>query len=197
MVVQIPLSLVVVASNRSSYFGWDVDPFPPLSELTLWTNDLQGRPYPLSKIGNLILDRQVGTVIGICHADTSFGPGALETFAEAALDGSVVGIVGVDLQRVYHWSKDNPGQVSTLDSCSVFFRRDLGLRFDEQTFDGLHCHVEDLCLQAQAKRIPVIVPAAQASHIGQSTDNPQWQGDYAKYRARLAMKWRGVRFETT
>ena len=139
-------------------------------------------------------------VIGLCHADCSFGPGALESFAVCAAAGNVCGIVGIDLDRNYRWSNGGergPGPVSTLDSCCVFLRADLGLRFDEVTFDGLHCHVEDLCLQAHARGIPVVVPAASASHVGESTFNPEWQAEYRVYRERLARKWEGTRFETT
>ena len=45
----------------------------------------------------------------------------------------------------------------------MFFRRDSGLWFDAVNFDGFHMHVEDLCMQAHAKGIPVLVPPASAS----------------------------------
>jgi hypothetical protein len=193
-----PLRLIVVSATAEGLDWSRIDPdgFCNDGLFQIWNRKKQS----MASLGNqsvIAVDRMHRTVIGLCHADVSFGPGALQLFTSAAMDGNVVGIVGVDLQRTYRWSKDNPGPVSTLDSCSVFFRRDLGLRFDEQTFDGFHCHVEDLCLQAQARGIPILVPPAQAWHVGQSTNNPAWQADYAKYRARLAMKWRGVRFETT
>jgi hypothetical protein len=152
------------------------------------------------------------TIFGLCHADVILRPGALDAFYDCAADGNVCGIVGRDLGGRYRWCGEhedgkrglalgNPGPVSTLDSCSVFFRTNLGLRFDEKTFDGFHCHVEDLCLQAQAKGIPVVVPAANASHplVTRHTgeDRKRWEADYRKYRQRLAEKWAGVRFETT
>lgn len=190
----IPLHLVIVSATDGELEGWNRTVTVPV---TLMSNPSR---RSLASIGNECIEALTypyPIVIGLCHADTDFYDGALSSLTAAAMEGAVAGIVGIDLQRIYRWSKNNPGPVSTLDSCSVFFRRDLGLRFDEETFDGLHCHVEDLCLQAQARRIPVIVPAAHASHVGQSTDNPQWQNDYRVYRKRLAEKWRGVRFETT
>jgi hypothetical protein len=153
---------------------------------------------PLATIGNRFLDSaKWAAVIGLCHADTSFGPGAIESFAGTAHAGAIAGIVGIDSDRVYRWSKDNPGQVSTLDSCAVFLRRDLGLRFDETVFDGMHCHVEDLCLQASRAGIPVIVPPAEADHVGARTLIAEWQSDYRLYRDKLSEKWAGVEFETT
>jgi len=150
-------------------------------------------------IGNRHIQASESPVFGLCHADCSFGPGALAEFTRVALEGQVCGIVGIDRHRNYRWAKDvnEITPISTLDSCSVFFRRDSGLRFDDAIFDGLHCHVEDLCLQAQAKGITVSVPKAQASHAGQSTFNPAWRAEYEIYRTRLAEKWHGVRFETT
>jgi metal-sulfur cluster biosynthetic enzyme len=78
----------------------------------------------------------------------------------------------------------------------VFFRRDIGLRFDESTFTSFHCHVEDLCMQAKQRGMPVIVPFADATHASEMP-SPAWRADYMTYRARLASKWRGFRFVTT
>jgi hypothetical protein len=173
---------------------------------------------PLSIIGN---GRLLGSkpIFGLCHADTYFGPGALDAFAACAGEGNVCGVVGMnpDLKEDSPgrnpgatkamprwgevWSNQNPGPVSTLDSASVFFRRDSGLQFDSVNFDGMHLHVEDLCLQAsQLKAMPVVVPAAHASHIG----NPQlqdwadwWHADYRRYYQRFKEKWQGVKYGTT
>jgi hypothetical protein len=89
-----------------------------------------------------------------------------------------------------------PGEVSTLDGMAVFFRRDLGLRFDEETFTGYHCHVEDLCLQAHSRGIPVTVPAADAHHRNH-IQSQAFLADYRRYRAKLAAKWAGTEFRTT
>jgi hypothetical protein len=164
----------------------------------------------LASIGNRFLDAAWTPVFGLLHADVHLGSGALEIFTAVALQGFVTGIVGIDLDRHYRWChgkelqvlpngaiEDVPGPVSTLDSCAVFFRRESGLRFDERLFDGFHCHVEDLCLQAQARGIPVMVPPAEATHAALSTLDLDWQAQYKVYRRRLDLKWRGVKFETT
>jgi hypothetical protein len=162
----------------------------------------------LAAIGNRFLDAAATPVFGLLHADVYLGAGALETFTAMAANGFVTGIVGIDLDRHYRWChntelqvqsdgaiEDVPGPVSTLDSCSVFFRRDSGLRFDEQTFDGFHCHVEDLCLEAHARGIPVVVPPAEATHSGLSTFDSSWQAQNRIYRQRLKRKWSGVPFQ--
>lgn len=163
----------------------------------------------LATIGNRYLVDGIQPVLGLCHADCSFGFNSLVFFYKCAMAGNVCGIAGRDMGKGNRWCCNKvdtpglivaslrPGPVSTLDSNSVFFRRDLGLRFDEATFDGFHCHVEDLCLKAHAKGIPVVVPAADANHLGESTLDPEWQKQYWIYRERLAMKWKGTTFETT
>jgi len=165
----------------------------------------------LAAIANTLIDSMEGLpdrVVGFLHADTYLAPGAFQAFKDCSLNGSVCGIVGRDPGKGNRWSKNlidvpglvwslRPGPVSTLDACSIFFRRDLGLRFDSETFDGLHCWVEDLCLQAQAKGIRVEVPFADADHRGDSTFQPAWQAEYLMYRTRLGQKWAGTAFETT
>jgi GT2 family glycosyltransferase len=201
------LTLVVVGKDRG-----DIELFQqPEGRHRLWLVANAGRE-PLSKVANRHLDECKTEVLGLCHADTVFGPGAIEAFTALALEGSVCGIVGVDLaghyrcsyndQRDDWWRREGsivvagPGPVSTLDSMAVFFRKDLGLRFDEQTFDSFHCHVEDLCLQAHARGIPVTVPAADACHRNHK-QSQEWLAGYRVYRARLAEKWKGTEFRTT
>jgi hypothetical protein len=87
--------------------------------------------------------------------------------------------------------------VSTLDSSCIFFRTDLGLRFDAATFDGFHCHGEDICLQAQSRGIPVFVPAANAWHACADTNGPDWGKERDVYYRRLKAKWPGLDFVTT
>lgn len=157
----------------------------------------------LGKLANrhILLAKQEGaSVFGVCHADCTFGPGAFDAFERSAMQGYIAGIVGRDLQGRYHWSNgqaNGPGIVSTLDGSCCFFRIDSALRFDEATFDSHHCCVEDLCLQAAAKGIGSIVPAAVASHRGESTQSPRWQAAYWHYRAKLERKYSGVKFMTT
>ncbi len=200
------LTLVYIAKNQAGLDAFDLTHTAGV-EVIGWANDAG---LALSRIGNEMLDRCKSPVFGLCHADAVFGPGALDAFEVEAMRGAVCGIVGVDLAGVYHcsynsdrdrWWKGSqrigePGEISTLDGMAVFFRRDLGLCFDAETFDGFHCHVEDLCLQAHSRGIPVTVPAADAHHRNH-TQIPAFLADYRRYRAKLAEKWAGAEFQTT
>ena len=212
------LTLVVVGYDEQNMRRFDLS-HVNASEVVLVINY---RQLPLSDIGNWFLGLRAlpatGGIFGMCHADTTFGPGALDVLADTAGKGAVCGIVGMNPllkegdpganpggaanQRWGEvWSNQNPGPVDTLDSASVFFRRDSGLRFDSINFDGMHCHVEDLCLQAsQMKGMPILVPPCEASHGGNPNFqdwNDSWHADYRVYAERLRKKWAGVRFGTT
>jgi hypothetical protein len=200
----IDLTLVVVGKDDA-----DATSFP-MPDCIEWCNQTEGGTHilvfgnncgtPLSVLANRELNRYESEVFGLCHADVVFGRGALEAFIVEAMRGAVCGIVGADLtgalQCCYTAGRAVPSDVSTLDGMAVFFRADLGLSFDEQTFDGFHCHVEDLCLQAHARGIPVTVPAADAHHRNH-TQSQAWLADYQMYRKRLAEKWKDTVFRTT
>lgn len=183
------------------------------------------RGRSLASIANEHLDASNQSVFGLCHADMVFCPGSLEAFYECAKTGAVCGACGRSFSHrdpdvgpgdsSYVWSKDwgrptarqlaagyplnpkGPAQVSTLDSSCIFFRHDLGLRFDEATFDGFHCHGEDICLQAQSRGIPVLVPAAGAWHACPDVNGPDWGKERDVYYRRLKDKWPQLEFVTT
>lgn len=210
-----PLTLVYIAKDQAGLDAFDLT-HTAGAEVVGYANDAE---LALSRIGNEMLAcsgwMTAGSpVFGFCHADAVFGPGALDAFVAEAMRGAVCGIVGIDLAGLYRCSFESrrdswwqgegagriltggPGEVSTLDGMAVFFRRDLGLRFDEETFTGYHCHVEDLCLQAHSRGIPVTVPAADAHHRNH-IQSQAFLADYRRYRAKLAAKWAGTEFRTT
>ena len=155
-----------------------------------------GRRYGATAvIANPFLDAATEDVVAIVHADTTFEPGAVGVFAAAAIDNnSLTGIVGRNKPMPgaptmgYTWCAGGGGYVSTLDSCSAFFRRTLGLRFDGSTFDDFHCVIEDLCLQARAMGVRALVPHAKASHVGTATE-PTWNDRFWRYRQKLLDKY--------
>ena len=197
------LTLVVVAKDEQSMRGFDqthVNAAHTVLVINYWQQ-------PLSKLANYWLATSPN-VFGLCHADALFGPGALDIFAETAGEGAVCGMVGRCADPATHvWSvhkanlQDHPnfkeGPISTLDSVSVFFRRDSGLRFDTVNFDGFHMHVEDLCMQAHAKGIRVVVPPASASTSCSTPFAGKWATDCLTYRDRLREKWKGMVIATT
>ena len=113
--------------------------------------------------------------------------------------GAIAGIVGRNLEGVYVWCRDvqEPTVVNTLDSCSVFIPRAAGIRFDEETFGGFHCCVEDICLTAQKAGMRVLVAPGPGDHTGTMWPQQQWMHDYWAAAERLARKWTGTVYSTT
>ena len=152
-------------------------------------------------VANKFISERKEDVVGIIHCDTTFAAGALRELAIASLrdGGQITGMVGRALTGAYVWSRDGGGIISTLDCCSIFFPRAIGLRFDEKTFDDFHCMVEDICLQGAVAGVRAFVPrTGLADHHGWGVYNdPKWLGNHAKYRRLLAAKWPGRRFITT
>lgn len=201
IVVVVQLTLVAIGKNEAAFGVFDRTHIGD-TELILVAN-IKGES--LSSIANRYLLKS-RDVFGLCHNNTWFGPGSLEIFTRTAMEGKVCGVVGRILenrsrwQDEYHWCQAGSAKVSTLDGCAVFFPVRSGLRFDEKTFDGFHCHVPDLCLQAQKIGMEVVVPEADASHKDSdhtSTESTAWQRDYWRYVALLEKKWKGTRFKVT
>ncbi len=216
------LTLVVIAKNNEDMGAFkDTNP-----NLAGYDGVVNRRRRSLASIANGHLDTSNQAVFGLCHADMVFKDGSLQAFYDCAMTGAVCGACGRSFRyqdawkwaggdSSYVWSKDwgrptvrqldagypanpnGPCPVSTLDSSCIFFRRDLGIRFDEATFDGFHCHGEDICLQAQARGIPVLVPAADAWHACPDVNGPNWGKERDVYYRKLKAKWPQREFTTT
>ena len=134
------------------------------------------------------------------HPDVTFAPdfvsrvaAAVSWLDERRASWGALGIVGRAWDGAYVWCYDvaEPKEVSTLDSCALVTRTDLGIDFDAERFDGLHLFVEDYCLQCHAAGLGVWVIPATAGHESStfSTEGSRW-GRYDRYRRRLERKWR-------
>lgn len=195
------LSLVVIGSSQQKLRAFQQQHLE-VDELILIDNKT-GVFGGYGKIGNHWIDRISGDVFGIVHADTILGEGMCPTLVKTAMRGVIAGIVGKadDKSEVWSNSIDQQKLVSTLDSCSMFVAigtiKQNNLRFDDRIFDSFHCCVEDFCLQASSKGIPIVVPQGEANHLGERTKNPDWQKEYKKYRELLGDKWKKRKFVTT
>ena len=159
-----------------------------------------------ASLSNRFKASALGQVCGIVHADTTFPGDSLSAFMKTALEGKVAGIVGAregppdmtsEEKNVWGNSIAQETLVSTIDCCSIFFRKDIPLSFDEMHFPTWHCVNEDFCLQAHEVGIPVVIPPTPSTHVGQSTFQPAWQTEYWAYRQFLAGKWPHAKFSTT
>ena len=189
------LTLVAIGKNEKSLKRFDEENI----EDTVLVLIANAKREPLSTIANRYLPYSKD-VFGLCHANAWFGPGSLEIFVKIAMEGKVCGIVGKSLTGEYHWCHTNPGKVSTLDGCSIFFPVRYKLQFDDKLFTGFHCHTEDLCLQAQKIGVETVVPLANASHLDSDhtpSEGEVWWKDYWRYRELLGNKWKGTEFSTT
>ncbi len=173
--------------------------------------------YSIPSIANRWLDVCKSPVFAVCHADTNFMEGALRALRDCSFNRvAVCGIVGQattfrdphntvwssewmrpsDSQIAAGWPPNptDPCPVSTLDCCCVVLPTALGLRFDEETFDSFHCYAEDLCIQAHARGVPVLVPTANAGHLCPNVNGPNWGTQRDVYYWRLKAKWPTVDF---
>lgn len=199
------LSLLVLsrdAAGISKFLGSNDQAIKQVAELRLVINP-DARFGGQARLANALKRSALGTVCGVVHADTIFSPGGLEALASAALGGKVCGMVGAMLGRspseknVWGNAIDREIEVSTVDGCSIFFKADAPVEFDEERFPTWHCVNEDFCLSASKAGLAVAVVPALATHRGESTFLPAWQEEYWKYRRILDEKWAGTVFETT
>lgn len=195
-------TIVVLSGSDAELSLFDPKPLYAATEIIVVRND-DKRYGGYGEVGNRILDRTDADVVGIVHADATFGSAkSVRTFIDHARE-SVTGLVGRALDGRYVWSKDILAveSVSTLDSCSLFFPTKLAVRFDTITFDDFHLCVEDFCLQAAAHGLGIRVPPANANHRGYRAYAPDlqapWMEKYWMYHARFREKWRAVPFAIT
>jgi len=148
-----------------------------------------------------VLARLDGPPIRIfAHADVvfpaDFGRRVAAAIAELERNGvawGALGTVGRAWNGDYVWGHgvDEPAPVCAVDACCVVIDTRHAFAFDERTFDGYHCHVEDYCMQSHAAGLGVFVVPCRFEHLGATyaREGSQW-GNYARYRKRLAKKWR-------
>lgn len=189
---EVTLALTVVAKNAGeleSFVQSHTMVLHAVDELLLVSNP--GKRFGgLAKIGNRALGATRSTVFGLIHADTAYGPGALDVFKNQVMKGVVSGIVGRPMDGRYVWARHTRGEhVSCLDGCSIFFRRSFGLSFDEKTFDDFHCVVEDVALSARSRGIPLLIPKADADHKGSTLGKTEWVKNYHRYVQKLHTKY--------
>jgi hypothetical protein len=201
------LSLLVMAGDAAGISEFLKTNEPSLGEvdelrLLITTNARFGGQACLS---NLLKRSALGRVCGVIHADTIFQPGDFPAFVRTAMADKVCGIVGASdgpedrsPEQKIVWGKnlEREAPVSTLDCCSIFFRTDIPVEFDER-FSTWHCVNEDFCLSAAEVGFEVVVPPVRSIHRGGRTFHPAWQAEYHKYRRVLNDKWAGTSFKTT
>lgn len=154
----------------------------------------------------------------LTHQDVTFSPDLLDRIDETIKrvpDFGALGMVGVDNNRSYKWSRcDTIAELDTLDCCFIVLRPDIGARFDEKTFSGLHQYVEDYCGQINrvyGRKVYTILTHAVGLYPGETHSKkiegnsflahhgatfakrgPCW-GDWRMYNQKLQVKWPGIK----
>lgn len=167
----------------------------------------------LAKEYNNVLKTVKQRFVLFVHPDFEFSPDFL-IFANYIYDQNsigAIGIYGIDFDRKYTWGGGRPDkspipayarvisdlscEVASLDSACILVDQNHGLFFDEQTFDDLHCHVEDYCFQQRSLgRKIVVCKVSNCKHYGTTTNKRQYGcswGKYSLYHERLLQKWQG------
>lgn len=86
-------------------------------------------------------------------------------------------------------------EVSSLDSCCILINKEHEVFFDDETFDGLHLHVEDYCFQQRAQNKKILLSRVfTCKHHGTTTNKKQkgcaW-GNYKHFADKIRAKWKG------
>lgn len=205
--INTPFTLTVVTKNDAEVETWKSIDTSCVNDLRILRN-AGGPGYGV--VGQFYLDVHRAAhgnrgIYGIVHGDTYFEPGALERFAKVAREGNCAGIVGVTLDHHYVWCKADRepewhnegttvryggGEVCCFDGCGIFFPVLDGFDFDPFTFDGHHCVVEDMCLNARLRGMKLIVPDAEGDHRA-SRASPEWYKSFVIERKKLLKKYDG------
>jgi len=205
------LALCVVAKDAAELKHWISQHDLSVVDEIVAVNNQGGRFGGYGHVSQRALDGTHSFVFGICHADTLFKDNALAVFRDVAAVGNVTGMVGRMPDGEYRWSKSGmTHSPSCLDGCAVFFRRDSGLKFDWQRFDGFHCVGEDIALQARVRGIPLVIPHCDAEHTStinfppgadHSAGNEKWLHDpnsgYYRYVNLLRAKYPQLQFHVS
>ena len=177
---------------------------PSLSSLKgdfdVWTTT--PKECPAANYNNIIAHSKTPYII-LTHQDVAFPSSLLSCIDNTIRQNpafGALGIVGVDKDKNYLWSKpDAIQQVVTLDCCFVVIRRGL-FKFDADTFDGYHMYVEDYCGQCNSAGLGCYTilanggPGTELNHYGATAAKLGYAwGDWRKYRAKLDAKWPGIR----
>lgn len=162
----------------------------------------------LARLYNEVLDSTQQRFVVFSHPDVEFSPDLLANIPPSSIVGGV-GVVEVKKrfwsrsgERSYIWAAEiaEATEVACFDSCLLVADRQLGLRFDDELFDGLHLCVADYCYQARSAGAKCVVPVAERFEHHSSTvrsEGYSW-GNYREYRERLERKWgRQFRVVTT
>jgi len=157
-----------------------------------------GSDFSIAEAYNRAVKEARSDIVIFSHPDVEFSQDGLSNVVETIRQHSVgaVGLVGVTGPQKQVWSSSMRGttEVQTLDSCFIAIDRRKPFRFDHDTFDELHLHVEDFCCLVRSAGLRcVVVDSKKFNHHSETwkVRGCNW-GKYPTYREKLRTKWGDV-----
>lgn len=153
--------------------------------------------FSLGRQYNYWIDNSSERFLLFCHPDVEFSDDALGLITSELSKNDIggVGVVGVcsELNQVWgNGAKFVNNDILCFDSCFFAIDKEKGFRFDDSTFDGLHCVVEDYCYQLRDNSLKLsCIPVKKFVHHSDTVVSKGFRwGNYDFYRAKLNDKWK-------
>lgn len=170
-----------------------------------------GNPYSAAQALNIGINKARANIVVLCHQDIIFYKEwidmlfkRIEEIEESDKRWGVLGTAGIDEKDttvgVVHnkrgklqWQstkKKTVHPVQTVDEHCMIIRKNSGLRFDEQRFNGFHFYGPDICLSAISqgmKNYGILCPLVHDSASGSLASGRQ---EFMRLLNTLADKWR-------
>jgi GT2 family glycosyltransferase len=172
-----------------------------------------GNRYSAAQALNIGIDKAKSDIIVLCHQDVVFYEGWVDLLFKRIEEinnkkWGVLGTAGITQRHktigvVYNmkgkmqWRqgiKKTIAEVQTVDEHCMIIRKNSGLKFDEQRFDGFHCYGPDICLTALNKNMKnygILCPLIHDSGAGSLVSGKK---EFMRLLQALADKW-GKRFK--
>jgi len=157
---------------------------------------------------NILIERCKTKWIMLCHEDVAFSGDILDSINEAIEmypDSKFFGFVGANQKGSAKSFPEKYDDLVTCDSCFIVLNLDgLDNRFDENTFDNYHLHVEDMCMQLGGNGKTILMNYLEPNeyleinhkdkrwiHHGSTTyfQMGSCWGNYQIYKKKLNDKW--------
>lgn len=171
-----------------------------------------GNPYSAAQALNIGIKKARGETVVLCHQDIIFYDDWIDllykriaSIEESDKNWGVIGTAGITDRKdntigVVHnvagtpqWQqtiKADTWPVQTVDEHCMIIRKNSGLVFDEQRFNGFHCYGPDICLNALSKKMKnygILCPIIHESSSGSLVSGKK---EFMRLLQALADKWR-------
>ena len=205
----IKLSIVTCVSNFAEYEANVVRSLDNsiLKNFELIPIDNVGNKYSAAQALNLGVDKAKSNIIVTCHQDVIFDSDFTIRLMEKINhypDFGTLGVAGITADEKtaggvrflsdYKFAIYPEAEAVTNDELCLIFRKDSGMKFDEELFDGFHFYGADLCLQAIARGLKNYAVDCGLIHlsIDGAGNVDELKKNYFPLLIKLREKWKHV-----